>query len=565
MRSMSSPRTYRPHHRRGPSLRRRLLPRLLAVLAIMGGFLTAPLSTSAAHAGPPACQACDSLMSTLNQLVTEIRVSPSPEDVIAIAAQAVGEVTDCVNGNNTGCNRDLQQLQQLIDTVKTDAVQCATAAPGTPCATIVTDAQTIEQQIINTSGTCLQDSASVCGAVIADAKVVLADAEAVANACLALAPGSTCQTAATAAEAALTTVRNAVDDCLADAASTCQNTVQAAIAAVSAAESRAEALLSPPSDGGGTTPHLDIRDFQVTTQGAGEQQMVYDALQNQYDTAYNVVDAPVSNVYELPVVPKQVTDSVDSAGNLVGGTTTPEMQLIVAQTGQDFKVASVHSEDGALVGFTVSAKSLAPIGMPVTTYQAMRAAGVGAPTGDASGKWYKDTDSKCFDDSSYAWTKTMCAQWQIQDTDDDANYHLQFQYWAAGHATDGYEVDKFWIEAVPDTKDTPGMRFDGAVEPTESYDGTGSGCKSKNSEVNVTIGSGSPVTVGFTQGTTINSCEQYDPMTYNDTSSHGHYAFEWHGNPSASTQRYLKINLAMKCGVNTNGDEFDLWFGQEKA
>src|SRR5205823_9386214 len=137
------------------------------------------------------------------------------------------------------------------------------------------------------------------------------------------------------------------------------------------------------------------------------------------------------------------TEALNAAGNLVSARTTPVVQLIVAQTGQDFAIVSVHGEDGSLLGFTVAAKSLAPIGMPVTTYQVNNTVGgIGLPTTDTgSGKWYRDTDPKCISDSSYAWTKTMCAQWEIQDTSDTGNTYLQFQYWAIGHATDGYQVD----------------------------------------------------------------------------------------------------------------------------
>jgi hypothetical protein len=560
-------RPHRPRHRRH-SIRQRLFPRVVAVLAIAAGSLTAPLSTGAAHAGlSPSCQACDTLLSTLQGLVVNVRVGPDPNTIITMAAQAVGEVTDCIQGNNTGCNSDLQELQQLIQTVQGDAQQCETNAPGSPCTTIVSDAQTIEQQIIDTSGTCLQDSASVCNAVIGDATTVVADAEAIASACLASTPDSPCETTIRGASVPLAEAQSELNDCLNDAASTCQQMIHNAIGDISTAESQAEALLSPPSDGGGATPRLDIHDFSVTTQGAGEQEMVYDALQNQYDDAYNVIDAPVSNVYELPVVPKQVTDTVDTAGNLIAATTSPEMQVILAQTGQDFTVASVHSEDGSLVGFTVADKALAPIGMPMTSYEAMGVAGgVGLPTTDsASGKWYKmTTKPSCFDDSSYAWTKTICSQFDIQDSSDAANYHFQFQYWAQGRAVDGYKVDKFWLEAVPDTHDTPGMQYDGAAAPTQAYDGTGSGCTSHTTTWNVTIGSGSPFAAGFGESTQVNSCEQYDPRSYSDTASHGHYAFVWYGNPAASTERYLKMNVALSCPKNANGVEYELWFGQRK-
>ena len=529
--------------------------------------MNAPLSIGAANATVvPTCGACDTLMSTLSQLVTKVHVSPGPNDVITLAAQAVGEVTDCIDGKNTGCNQDLQQLQQLILAVQNDAQQCAANAPASPCTTIVSDADTIEQQIIDTSGTCLNDSSSVCNAVLKDAAAVIATAQTIAADCLALTPGSACQTAASAAQTALAAAQNALSDCLTDQASTCQQVIHSSIGDISAMEAQAEALLAPPRDGGGTLPYLDVHDFQVTTQGAGEQQMVYDAAQNQYNGAYAVADAPVSNVYELPVVPKQVTDALDSAGNLVNATTTPEMQLIVAQTGEDFKIASVHAEDGSLIGFTIAAKAPAPIGMPLTTYQVANAAGsVGVPTSDSgSGKWYSSADPKCFSDSSYAWTKNMCSQFEIQDTNDNGNYYFQFQYWSWGHATDGYKVDKYWIEAVPDMHDTPGMQFDGQVSPTEAQDGSSSSCTAKDTGWNVTIGSGSPVSVGFSENTTVNSCEEYDPLSYDDTASHGHYAFEWHGNPAASSQRFLKINVALKCATNADGVEYDLWFGQEK-
>lgn len=557
--------SYRGTHRQRKPLSRRPLPRAAAAVAVVASLLSAPLATGTAHAGvnlPPGFGVpCDACVTIATNLVSEAEgiVLDLPNQAITVAGQAVGMVDDCINDNNAACNLVLNEVQTITTTAENDITACVANAPGSPCNTITTDVVALVQKLQGDVAQCLQDSASVCNAALKQANTVVTDVQNVVSDCTSNAPASLCTTASQAVNAVLAEANDQLDQCMNHSESICQTAIHQAIAQISSTEAQAEAMLTQePSDGGGTLPYINISDFQVTTLGSGEQQLAYATAQNAIDAGYATADPPVSNVYELPIVPQPVADTGGTAADLTSSTTAPVLEVIVGQPGQDFHVVGVHSDDGSLLGYTVAGVAPALIGMPVTTYGI--AAKTGTPTTGASGKWYATNDPQCFGDASYYWVKTMCWQYEIQDTSDNGNYYFQFQYWSAGRGNHNFPIDKFWLEGHPDTHDTPGMRYNGAASPEQAYDGSGSTCR--GSTAGLTITSGEPYSVGFNETDSYTTCEHYDPQQYADTANDGHYAIIWYGNPATASQRYIKMNVALKCSVNSNGVEYDLWFGQ---
>ncbi len=186
-----SPR-YRPRHRRPPNVTQRLLPRAVAIVAIVGGMLNAPLATGSAGASGGDCVTATAPGATLTCVEQVFTVAV---DVAKMAQQAAGGVSvpvptivdqnsllslvdqttaqavqaaeDCLNQTNPLCAPivDRNSLLSLVDQVAAEAVQqagnCVTQTDPT-CALIVQTANQEAQAIETLATTCVSGTDTVC-------------------------------------------------------------------------------------------------------------------------------------------------------------------------------------------------------------------------------------------------------------------------------------------------------------------------------------------------------------------------------------------------------------------
>jgi hypothetical protein len=152
----------------------------------------------------------------------------------------------------------------------------------------------------------------------------------------------------------------------------------------------------------------------------------------------------------------------------------------------------------------------------------------------------------------------VCWRLDAQNNDNDSDHsYWQLHVDVTGHSMKR-KFERMWVETVPAPRNDRYQYFDATPVPNSAFGGS-SGCETHGTQIS--IESGSPVSIGFAWYWERTTCETYYPKTYG--SEGGHWASIWSGNPLAypNAQRYVMIKVPVRTSWD-RGAAWELWTGQ---
>lgn len=287
---------------------------------------------------------------------------------------------------------------------------------------------------------------------------------------------------------------------------------------ISAAALAMTASLAVPADASSSLKLSDFRVTDLTAEQQAETEMLRQALNE------NHIPTDGIGVFALP--------ASDGLTTII--TRAPDEFAVTATSGSIYEVTRIET-----------AVASAPIGQPL---------GVRAMAADGPRWVRKNADCDIYSTEGFA--RTQCFEIVQQAGDNDGRQNFwQYTAQASGQSKGSREMNRMWVERKP----APGsarQHFDGIPEPKEARN-RADNCVQHTE--GISIQSGAPVQIGFTNNWTRMTCETYRPQMYEDE---GHWATIWEGNPevNAKDMRHVMFTMpvrtaegAMPAWVRLNG------------
>lgn len=207
--------------------------------------------------------------------------------------------------------------------------------------------------------------------------------------------------------------------------------------------------------------------------------------------------------------------------------TSDGMTTIITRTPDEFVVAATSGSIYEVSRIETAAPS-APIGLPV---------GVRAMATDGPSWVRKNADCDIYSTEGFA--RTQCFEIVQQAGDNDGRQNFwQYTAQASGQSKGSREMNRMWVERKP-APGSAAQQFDGIPEPKEARN-RADNCVQHTE--GISIQSGAPVQIGFTNNWTRMTCETYRPQMYEDE---GHWATIWEGNPEVNAKDMRHVMFTM--------------------
>jgi hypothetical protein len=175
----------------------------------------------------------------------------------------------------------------------------------------------------------------------------------------------------------------------------------------------------------------------------------------------------------------------------------------------------------------------------------------------AAGEWRRNNQN-CFRVSKDYFSRWVC--WAIDDQANDAvpdRDFWQYTQESTGSANGGWKMNRLWVEGKPRAA---GMNFDGIPEPKESTPKQDR-CRSESTSVSLAVGSGQPVSTGFSHTWNKTTCEEYRVKHYDDQA---HWATIWQGGALKSDQARHVIFVMPASTTTGHLPSWTVWSGQHR-